>query len=98
MLCGLLGPGISLHRASSAICESKLDRPLRDFNLTSSIQRRDIFRLSPTRKQATPRVYFYDHAELTPKPSKVSFALYLTRDLCSWKSLYDGRSSDATTR
>lgn len=98
MLYGLLGPGISLHRASSAICKSKFDRPLRDFNLSTSIQRRVIFRLSPTRKQAIPRIYFYDHAEPTPKPSQVSFALYLTRDLCSWKSLYDGRSSNATTR
>jgi hypothetical protein len=98
MLCGLLGPGISLHRASSAICKSNFDRPVRNLNLSTSIQRRFIFRLSPTRKQAIPRIYFYDHAGPTPKPSQVPFALYLTRDLCSWKSLYDGRSSDPSTR
>lgn len=98
MLCGLLGPEISLHRASSAICKWRFDWIIRDFYLSTSIQRRVIFRLSPTRKQATPRIHFYDHPELTPKPSQVPFALYLTRDLCSWKSLYDGRSSDATTR
>ena len=98
MSCGLLGPGISLHRASSAICKSKFDRPLRDLNLGTSTQRRGIFRLSPTRKQATPPIYFYGHAELTTKSSKVPFALYLARNLCCWKSLYDGRPSDATTR
>jgi len=38
MLYGLLGPGISLHRASSAICKSKFDRPP-NLNLSSSIQR-----------------------------------------------------------
>ena len=69
MSCGPLGPGIFLHRASSAICKSKFDRPLRDLILSTSIQRRDIFRLSPTRKQATPRIYLSDYAELTPKPS-----------------------------
>jgi hypothetical protein len=69
MFYGPLGLGISLHRPSFAICKSKFDRQFRDFNLSTSIQRRVIFRLSPTRKQAIPRIYFYDHAELTPKPS-----------------------------